>query len=171
MTFLAAVLRDGVAATTEMMTVMPLLKAEQQNERTKWKVGADICFFSLQIVVRLCKEQPLCFQRLANGRLIISEQVQSAASMLYRTTFSGCAPQHWNKKSWTERTIRKEWYHKRHFLKLTLGVLWLDKSLNEFIRSLGVKRQGVVQRQEVRTLFQESLLQTNAASMEILLYR
>lgn len=52
-----------------------------------------------------------------------------------------------------------------------MGVLRLDKGLNEFICSLGVKRQGVVQRQQVRTLLQESLLQSDAASMEILLYR
>lgn len=54
---------------------------------------------------------------------------------------------------------------------ITLGILRLDKGLNEFICSLGVKRQGVVQRQQVRTLLQESLLQSDSASMEILLYR
>lgn len=53
---------------------------------------------------------------------------------------------------------------------ITLGVLRLDKGLNEFIGSLGVKRQGVVQRQQVGTLLQESLLQSHTASMEILLY-
>lgn len=48
-------------------------------------------------------------------------------------------------------------------------ILGLDKGLNEFVCSLRVKRQRVVQRLEVRTLLQESLLQTDTASMEILL--
>lgn len=49
-------------------------------------------------------------------------------------------------------------------------ILGLDKGPNEFVRSLCVKRQRVVQRLEVRTLLQECLLQTDTTSMEILLH-
>jgi len=52
---------------------------------------------------------------------------------------------------------------------VTLWILRLDKSPHEFVRGLRVEGQGVVERQEVRTLLQEGLLQTNATGMEVLL--
>lgn len=54
----------SIHASTNMMTVMQPSKAEQQNQRTKRKVGADICFFfffSLQIAVRSCKKTAFVF--------------------------------------------------------------------------------------------------------------
>lgn len=51
----------------------------------------------------------------------------------------------------------------------TLCVLRLDKGLDEFVCGLGVEGKGVVERLKIRTLFQESFLQTHTTGMEILL--
>lgn len=66
MRFLAVVFRDGVAA---------------------FMLGADFFFLRKQLSDHV-KELPMW---LADGRLIISEQVESAAWMHYKTIFSGCA--------------------------------------------------------------------------------
>lgn len=52
---------------------------------------------------------------------------------------------------------------------VTLRVLRLNKGLNEFIGGLRVQGEGVVQRQQVRALLQEGLLQAHAACVEVLL--
>lgn len=66
--------------------------------------------------------------------------------------------------------IKNHKFSKNRGCKPTLSILRLDKSLNEFVCGLCVQRQGIVQGQEVRTLLQESLLQTNTTSMEVLLH-
>lgn len=52
---------------------------------------------------------------------------------------------------------------------ITLCVLRLDKGLYEFVCSLSVEGQSVMEGQEIRTLLQECLLQTYTTSMEVLL--
>lgn len=53
----------------------------------------------------------------------------------------------------------------------TLSVLGEDKLPDELVCRLGVKRQGVVQRLQVRAFLQEGFLQPHAASVEVLLCR
>ena len=52
---------------------------------------------------------------------------------------------------------------------ITLGVLRGDESLDERIGALGVERQGVTQRRQLRTLLDERLLQPVSSRVEILL--
>lgn len=51
----------------------------------------------------------------------------------------------------------------------TLSILREHELPDEFVCGLCVQRQGVAQRLQVRTLFQECLLQANATGVEVLL--
>lgn len=51
----------------------------------------------------------------------------------------------------------------------TLSVLWEDELPDELVCSLRVQRQGITQRLQVWTLFQEGLLQADTAGVEVLL--
>ena len=51
----------------------------------------------------------------------------------------------------------------------TLGVLWEDELPDELVCGLRVQRQGVAQRLQVWTLFQEGFLQAHATGVEVLL--
>lgn len=87
MTFLAAVLRDSEAASLLPQRRRLLRSHEKLNNRIKgpsekWgQIFVLFLSFPQQMAVRSCKDQPLCVQRRANGRLIISERVESAVQL------------------------------------------------------------------------------------------
>lgn len=54
---------------------------------------------------------------------------------------------------------------------LTLGVLGGNKRLDEGIGALGVQREGVTQRSQLRTFLHKRLLQPISSCMEVLLGR